>query len=361
MRVAICLLAACSDLGPAESQLGLNDVSVLVPLPDAGDTRVLRLDDQLVPRTLFDRIVTGPGDIVAPLEQFHLVGIRFELCDRVAPGPCPDDDGRLRLVFQPLTGAPLQAADVALHVSYVIPRDDLAQVVDELRALAALARTPDQPLAISPPLLAGTPGYAARLGALVRTSARASQLVRLTVFAQDAKTAAVIWAFRGVERRGDAFVDLAIPGVDVAQQRAILGGGAVTYNASPVADTPAGFMLALAGDRFAAATAGEQHQALEALAAIQDPAQHGADTVQCVGCHVSTLLTARRAAVAGVDPTTIAGTFDAAVPLSTAGGMATTNERSLRAFGYLGRDAAISQRVVNESAQLLTELSLRFP
>ncbi|HEY5937298.1 MAG TPA: hypothetical protein VIU61_21760, partial [Kofleriaceae bacterium] len=77
MRVAITLLAACGagstpDHVPTESQpLGLNDVSMLVPLPPAGGTTVMRMSDRdgLVPRALFDRLVTEPGDVIDAYED----------------------------------------------------------------------------------------------------------------------------------------------------------------------------------------------------------------------------------------------------------------------------------------------------
>ena len=366
MRVAIALLAACgagSTPGSGESQpLGLNDVSMLVPLPPAGGTTLVRMSDGdgLVPRALFDRLVTGPGDVIDAYEDFQLVAIRFDLCDRVAAGPCPETDGRLRLVFQPMRA--LEANDVGLHAFYPIPEDDLGAVVDELRALAAIAQIPTATaLTVSPPLVAGNTAYATRLRALVTSYATSDHLQRLTLFAQDAKAAALIWAFRGEELRAGSFARIEIPGVAVLQQRTVLGGSDTTYNTSPVADAPAGFMLALASDRFAAATPAERMVALESLAAVQNPGMHGTDTVQCVACHVSTFLTARRATVAGVDASAIAGTFGAPFDLGTSAGISTTNDRALRAFGWVRRDPAISQRVVNDTAQVLAEIADRFP
>jgi hypothetical protein len=342
----------------------LNDVSMLVPLPPEGGTALVRMSDGdgLVPRALFDRLVTGPGDVIDAYDDFHLVAIRFDLCDRIAAGPCPETEGRLRLVFQPMRGAPPEATDVGLHAFYPIPEDDLGAIVDELRALAAIAKTPTTAaLTVSPPLVAGNTAYATRLRALVVSYAVSDRLARLTLFAQDAKAAALIWAFRGEERRDGSFAAIEIPDVAVLQQRTVLSGSDTTYNTSPVADAPAGFMLALASDRFAAASPAERMVALESLAAVQNPGMHGTETVQCVACHVSTFLTARRATVAGVDASAIAGTFGAPFDLATSAGISTTNDRALRAFGWVRRDPAISQRVVNDTAQVLAEIADRFP
>jgi hypothetical protein len=101
--------------------------------------------------------------------------------------------------------------------------------------------------------------------------------------------------------------------------------------------------------------------ALGALVAAQNPMQHTAQTVQCIACHVSTYLLEHRAAVALVDPTTLPGRFASPYDLSIAAGMSATNERSLRALGWLHDMPAISQRVANDTAEVLAEIAQRFP
>ncbi len=345
--------------------LGMNDVSILLPLPPATASPVIATiaNPDLVPRDLFARLVVMPGDVLDPYDAFHLVAIRFDLCDRPTPGACnPADDGRLRLVFQPLfdsMGA-ATANDVALHAFYPIPNGELPAVVDELRRLAVLGGTPvTDPL--HPTTAVRATGYADRVRTLVMTYASAAKLTRLTLFAQNAMTASLNWAFRGVERTNGSFVDIQIPDLAQPQQRTVLVGGDTTYQTMPVADAPTGLALALDATAFGAASPADRTRALEALAAAQNPLRHTAETVQCVGCHVSTFLTARRAAVAGVDPVTVAGRYGSAYDLSTAAGVSTTNNRSLRAFGYLFTEPAISQRVANDTAQVLVEIDQRYP
>jgi hypothetical protein len=66
--------------------------------------------------------------------------------------------------------------------------------------------------------------------------------------------------------------------------------------------------------------------------------------------------------VAGVDPTSLATRFSAPITMDlTPTGIATTDERSLRGFGWFENQPAISQRVVNETALLLGEIDQRFP
>jgi hypothetical protein len=368
---ALVLAAACSSPGespdahvPTESgALGMNDVSILLPLPPNGATAVLATmtdGGDLVPRDLFARLVSTPGDVIATYEEFHLVAIRFDLCDRPAPGACPPgDDGRLRLVFQPMFESVPGTQDVALHAFYPIANAELGSLVDDLRRLAALGATPvDAPLRVSTAV--ASPAYAAELRALVMRYAGAAKLTRLTLFAQNAFTASLNWAFRGVEKKSGQFVDIQIPDLATPRQQTILTGQD-TYDTMPVADAPAGFTLAISGQAFAAASPAARMQALEAMAAIQNPMTSSAEDTQCIGCHVTTLLTARRSATAGVDPAAIRGRYTAPYDLSITTESSTTNARSLRAFGYLITEAEISQRVVNDTAQVLVEIEARYP
>jgi hypothetical protein len=367
MKRLLLVLAACSSDGRSPDAhastegrvLGLNDVSILLPLPATTTAPVLAKMTGLVPGDLFERLVVAPNDTISKFEEFHIVAVRFDLCDRPAPGACPaGDDGRLRIVYQPLGQAIGQtsANDVALHAFYPIPNAELGAVVDELRRIAAIANTP-----VTAALRPATPSvtYADALRTLVMRYAGEEKLLRLTLFAQNAMTASLNWAFRGEERASTsaAFAPIRIPAIAQVQQRTILVGGDTTYDTMPIADAPAGFALALDSAAFGAADPAARMQALEAMAQIQNPLTHSAETVQCVGCHVTTFLTARRAAIAGIDPQAISGRYASSFDLSAA----VTNNRSLRAFGYLFDQVMISQRVVNDTAQVLVEIEARFP
>jgi hypothetical protein len=357
------------DAAPNTTRLGMNDVTMLLPLPSNPATAtLLKMSDggDLVPRTLFKRLVTDPNDVANVYEEFHVVAIRFDLCDRLDPGPCPAGaDGRVRIVFQPLVAgaAQTEAMDVALHAFYPIPSAELPSVIDELRVLAHIACVPTtSPLTISPALIGSYyPEYTSKLRALVLRYASAARLTRLTLFAQISMAASLNWIFRGVELADPSFADISIPGIQVPLQRAILVGSDPSYSVMPVVDAPQGFTTALDSQTFLAANTAGRQQALSALADTQNPMKHSAQTEQCVACHVSTYLLAHRAGIAGIDPATISGSYTSGYDVSVVGGMSATNERSLRALGWLFDKPAISQRVANDTAQVLTEIDQRFP
>lgn len=350
--------------------LGMSDVSILLPLPRDPHAPVLGTANELIDPAWFDALVVSRHDIAPkndlpiPFNGFQVVAVRFDLCDRSTIGPCPDGVlGRLRLVLQPLYSAAGEtyAHDVALHAFYPIPPGELAPMIDELRGLARLQNAPpDAPLAVSPAALAGNAIYLARLRALVMHHARADNLVRLTVIGQQANSAAFAWIFRGLDRDGASFAAMTIPNIDTEQQTMLVAGGDTVYLADPVADLPSGFALATNGARFAAAVPEQRIVALEALAAIQNPTQHDTGDTQCIACHVANYLTARRAHTAGIDPAAVAGRYQSRHDV-TVRSVADRDPRVVRAFGWAATLPVISQRVANDTAQVLSEIEARFP
>ncbi|HEY0992807.1 MAG TPA: hypothetical protein VGD80_37390, partial [Kofleriaceae bacterium] len=297
-------------------------------------------------------------------EDFHVVGVRFDLCDRSAIGPCPPGvAGRVRTVLQPLyvrSGATF-AHDVALHAFYPVPAGELGEVVAELRRLSRIQRAaPGAALSVSPAAAAGDRAYLDGLRALVLRYARAEQLVRLTVIGQVADSAAFAWVFRGFDRDGDDFVAMAIPGIAAPEQTVQLAGGDTVYRSEPMADVPSGFALATNGPRFAAASGGERAAAVAALTELQNPTLHDTVDTQCIGCHLSAFLLARRAHTSRIDPAALPGWF--ASPLARATRTIVRDDpRVVRAFGWAGNAPAISLRVANDTAQVLADIAARFP
>src|SRR5262245_5242823 len=121
------LLAACGvpPLVPIDDggELGMNDVSLLLPLPADPAQPTLASIDGIVPQNLvaslvFANDIAPKNGLPIAYGDFQIVAVRFDVCDRAGAGPCPDDaDGRLRLVLQPMYTAAdgTFAHDIALH------------------------------------------------------------------------------------------------------------------------------------------------------------------------------------------------------------------------------------------------------
>jgi hypothetical protein len=314
-----------------------------------------------VPRALFDRLTKN--ELLSPdlYANLHLIAVRFDLCDRHRPGACPQaEDARLRLVFQPLATGPL-ARDIGFHAFYAIGNDDIPEAVTALRDLARIAPPQSGALRVSPALSAVDPEpYATRVRAFVKRYGGEARLVRLTVNMQPETAAAVRWTLRGVEKAGDAFVDIPIVGTTETAQAVTLSGSP-GYSIVPMTDTPMGLLGAITSLTFEVADVAKKREYLSALAAADNPLTHTAETVPCVACHVSTVVMNERAGGTAIDPVGLPGRYTSKFDLSVAGGKSPQTERTIRALGYLAQTPMISQRVVNDTAQTLTEIEARFP
>ena len=352
----------------------MNDVTILAPLPQSSATPVLLLgtdlaDDgtALVPRALFDRLVAD-GASGKPLpfldtayERLHLVAVRFDLCDRHLPGACPEaEDARLRLVFQPLSD-PSGAQDAGFHAFYAMRNDEIPGAVAALRALAMTAPPQGGALRISPGLSAANPQpYATQVRAFVKRYGGGTRLMRLTMNAQNLNFSQLVWVLRGLEKQGDAFVDMPIVGATELSESVTLTGSP-GYDVNPITDTPSGLRLAMNQFTFDAADMTKWREAVAALAAVDNPLRHTAETVACVACHVSTVLMGPRASRASINPLTLPESYTSKFDLGIAAGQSADTPTTLRALGYVGKKPLISRRVVNDTAQTLTEIEQRYP
>ena len=266
----------------------------------------------------------------------------------------------MRLVFQPIL-ADGSAQDAGFHAFYQVRTDEIADAVAALGELAMSTSPQIGALRVSPALSGpNREAYAAKLRALVKRYGGDTRLVRLTMNAQPQAFAQVRWVFRGVEKKADAFVDMPLVGgnaTDVSES-VILDGS--SFNVTAITDTPSGFLGAIQKSLFDAADTAQQRDYLSALAAVENPLMHTAETAACVACHVTTFVTRTRAAASSIDPLTLPGRYSSKLDLSTAAG---NSDRTpgIRALGYTGRLPMISQRVVNDTAQTLAEIEQRYP
>lgn len=142
------------------------------------------------------------------------------------------------------------------------------------------------------------------------------------------------------------------------QEATLLGNS--TYDVTPPIDSPPGFLLAIDEVAFAAGSPAEQEVAIDALLAIDHPTKKVPNTVQCVACHVSTYLLAERLKTGGIDPTKLPNYFPTTFPTSVDASESATDGGILRGLGWRGDSLAISQRVANETAEVLQEIAARY-
>jgi hypothetical protein len=350
----------------------MNDISMFMPLlnasPDVGTMADLVKPDgshvALVPQALFSRLVTAHHDLNYDYADFEIFAIRFDLCDRVTPGPCPEGaDASLRIVFQPFLRSITDVSDVGAHAIYAVPPAELPAVINQLRVIARLS---EMPTAGSLRAHASSPPIRAAIRALLAVHAGPERLIRLSVMGHDEANPDPRVVFRALELHGGNVTDLPIPTLGAVQQDAVLADVDPSYAVTPVTDKPQGLALTLSSGAFNAATVDDQRAALDALVATQNPRLHTNATLQCIACHVSTYLAIHRGQAAGIDVFALPSRFTSERDLGVGHGIAESEPRSLHAFSWVPNPGAfsrisISQRVANETAMVLDEIEARFP
>jgi hypothetical protein len=364
--------AAGPNPKPEPVKLGLNDVSVLYPLP-ASDTApgYLKADDEgakggtLLPKAVYDAIPTFP---VTPKEglvydKLRVVSLRFDGCGG-SPDACKPE---LRLVMQPINANGV-TRDSALHLFYRLEATEFQAVVDRLRELRvdASEATVDGPLEVHPALvLQGVEGtYGTALRALVLANTGADNLVRATFFLR-APPLNDVWFFGGLEPDATgAFVAMNIVGVGKGNQRVILTRTTDTFDYALTPNTlkPEDGRAFYSTKAMADATDEKRRATMESYLRVENPLTYVPDAMACAPCHLSAFVTAEASRLHGlkVEDFATQSYQNPSRDLTMRGG-ARTNVRSMRAFGYFGGEPMIAQRTINDTAAVLDAIEAKFP
>lgn len=368
------------DAGPPPKvALGMNAVSVLFPLPDRADGgELLRLDalaahGPLLPKAHFDAIpvffTPGGGDPRA-YEHWRVVAARIDPCFptlaflKTDPSRCRP---QLRLVAQPLSPSdfgPPATEDDALHLLYELTPAELESLAR--RWVAPLQDAPGartEALDVSPTLIREGPSgpYATLLKQLVLEHAGADRLGQLTFMAGRG----VAWDFGGFRIQNGVRTPLPIFGVEPSGPEpkhlvTTISFGNGSFDIRP--ESSLSRALAPLGGKFIGnGTAGGGHvelddatvpEALQRSLDVDNPrrAIH-ADTADCSSCHVANR--ARRAVerAGKADVLGLVGYSHRSRDLRHPSALDATPSLQ-RAFGYLGRQPVVNQRVINESAEV---------
>lgn len=355
-------------LTPVED-LHLNDVSILFPLPPSAG-----LDDLLSPSSAGVRGPLLPPERYAAVPKLHVFqspeetyGLLRVVALRLDPCFVTDSHCRpqLRLTMQPVVYDAFQEAvradDAAIHLFYDLQEDDFTTLLAELRdATAAAGVSTAGPLRVHPILAAeGLDGpFAERLRAAVLRAAGGETLTRLT-FMQLQNFNVNEWVFGGFEIEKGELVPMDIVDAGTRHQRFInvILESEEDFVASVEPPALGVDDISLLFNSNNARAAGEDAIAAAERAAlrIENPRVHTTESVSCVACHTATQarLWIERSLARSTEGHPDRYTAAADLELSSE---TTRVPGSLRAFGYLHRRVAISQRTVNESAEVLAAL-----
>lgn len=349
----------------------LNDVSWLVPLPAPSEQSVLLgLDSRgargpLLPGTLYDAL---PGliemeDRAVTFPKYRVISIRVDPCfPASASGGCLK---QLRLVAQPLIIENLQTSteDGAIHLFYELNEADWTDVratLDSLRTQANGA-TSGKPLDIHPVMLSeGLRGaYATALHAMVLRLCGQQNLKRVAFMRLVQKD--VAWRFGAMNVENGALVADAIPRLNnnVVEQ-GVQEFGNTDFRSGELQPEAIGdsFPTLLSESELRLTDQRTFDRAVTAALRIEHPARSNPKTMDCGSCHTASRSLRNAKKERPVDVSAHEDRFVAnpRFNLQRVDG-AGDDPRAMRAFGYFGRLSALSQRTINETAEIAETLS----
>jgi hypothetical protein len=371
----------------ATTSVQMNDVSILLPLgKTTGDlASYLSATSQgpggdLLPADLFSAVadqVQGLNASIA-IDDLRAVAFRIDPCFAQI-GTVTDAsscDHMLRIVYQPLSqgtsGKSLSAQDAGVHAFYALSSDQFADLLKGIVALrVANGGTSDLgPLAIHPIIAKqGLSGKMAQgLNALVLQYAGKSSLTRITaflgVFAQHTS-----WNFAAVDVVKGKAKPSAIPALpDNTMSESVNLGTAPTGLIALTFPTPSGddavnpLLLSTSQE----ATDDARQAAFDSALRFENPDFNSPNTIDCVSCHTAQIgrqligegffkmSEADDANVFTPDSTFVsAKDFKSKYVATQPNGLSA----NLHAFSYDGTQPMIIQRVVNETAAIVAQVS----
>lgn len=362
----------------AQAAWDLNDVSFLMPIPQKPlENSLLRMKTparggELLAERLVLKLplLTLGMTQEEAIEALRVMAVRIDPC---FPLPTPlSCQPQIRLVWQPLEvnrRNQTQTVDATFHSFHVLSTGEFESLLKELQLWQKKfpAKTEQLPLQIHPAWAAeGDKSHAlVEFQEIITRYAGMGNLTRLTMMVL--RGAGDMWAFAGFEMKAgelkmfpvprlpngqlsQGFVNMAVP-ADYFE-----GGGM-----SPIPSGPDTLNTIVADSRVLDATSEEViRQEIKAAYRIENPKNFTPENMDCVSCHVAQ--PAIQWALKSRSHLNLDQLWAPEIYKNTKYDLSNVSEelpntQMVRAFGYFGRSIAISQRVINESAEVADYLN----
>lgn len=340
--------------------VSLNDVSVLLPLPTPAEiTNLLKPEEQgsqgallsLKAYQKFNELVPEHENNIVWRDQLKVIALRLDPCFTEGTGPTPCRR-QIRLVWQPIIfkqNKP-EARDAAVHSFYEFDEETFESIKKSWLSIAT--GKPTDLLQIHPQILReGWQGpYWKNLRELILQNCGEKNLVRMTTM--NVMGGEQMWIFAGFDIQDGEVLPIKIPRFFSKFSQGVISGSSASKGftgglmPAPEVDSDVGEFLE---DSFAFKKNYSEEQIRNVILKAQDyedPAKHNPGTLDCASCHMA-------------DSIHRWGQFH--FPKwdwsknSPAPGPLRTNQ--LRAFGYFMAWPVTSQRVINETSEVVRILT----
>lgn len=354
----------------------LNDVSYLMPLPKVvGQDNLMKVNTQGASGELLSNIILDqipPMDIrrekraVYPL--MRVVGVRIDPC---FPYPTlVSCQKQIRLVWQPIyenRHKEIDSIDAALHSFYELNDVEFASLLNDLQAWKTKynVNTAQMPLQIHPAWAAEQDQAASLMdfNQLILKYVGPQNMMRLTFMVLRGN--ADMWMFASFEPKGEKMELMSIPRLGRPSQA--FRNGAVPpdkYEYANLGPIPQGkdTINSLITDSNTLINQYDNVVLTEMDAAyrIENPKIYNPENMDCVSCHTT------QGAIAWAEKNRLnikpQGGWSPDIYTNFKFNLKNispliSNTQNLRAFGYFGADVAISQRMINETAEVAEQLN----
>lgn len=359
----------------------LNDVSYLMPLPSSlTQDGLLKVDSADKRGALLAKDILGGIPILAPgmdREQseaaLRVVGVRIDPC---FPLPTPQACQRqLRLVWQPLelaAGNRVTSVDAALHSFYVLSDSEFESLAQDLQSWKGRypAQTDQLSLQVHPAWQKDLDSSAslAAFNRIVLKYAGRDNLSRLTVMVLRGMNN--MWVFAALEVQSDKMNFLPVPRLGGKQSQAFVNvavpadffsGGGMTPR--PNGDDTLNNLVAESSKLETKSEDLIRHE-VKAAYRVENPKNFTPENMDCVSCHVA--MPAIQWVLNKRPDLKVAQHWEQEIYKNNKYNLSNVspemwNTQAIRAMGYFGSNIALSQRVINESAEVADLLNQMFP
>ncbi len=364
----------------AHAEWGLNDVTILYPLPESSGEMNWLLAPQeaglggpLLPAKYWSRVppIHQGENTAQTYRNLRVVAVRIDPCFKYR-GDCL---AQIRFVWQPIgravygSASPfgLEAKDAAVHTFYTLDPDTFQQFLDEYDSLRRASRRiePNVPLQVHPVIAREGLGGAFSTGLRKLLLKVCGEKTLWRVTSMSTLVGGDKWSFTGFNIQESKPVNILIPrtGSASAQTFSVSLVSDREYSNGQIAPAPAGednLNVLLQDSRSLAGRDADTLRRLgESVARIENPGIHSPETLDCVSCHstqVAGSLLFTRINWLKNDPQILQHVYRSASSLLN---LAATQAmpRVFRALGYFEKVPVLSRRVINETAAVVERLN----
>ena len=355
--------------------LGLNDLSILIPLPKSSELPLMLAPYDLGERgtllaknhynKLFKLVLNHSNETLWK-EQLKVVAIRIDPCfiEGIGPVPCRR---QVRLIWQPVFEKEnsLSTRDASLHSFYEFSDEEFSQILNQWKLWSKTNKK--LPLTVHPILkkegLSGA--HWNQLRSLILKFCGEKNLVRITAMGLSGSDQ--LWIFSGLDINPatEKSKEIMIPRIQSTIQTITQSSfdpnhfwGALT----PTPNADHEFNLLVEDSMFFQKhnSEVEVRKVVSSYLAFENPKKHNTGTLDCASCHLTSMT---HQWVQSNYPSLKWDIEFSDVKYNNTLNLENTtlnkvNPHQFRIFGYFEKQPAISQRVINETAEVFDFLKL---